>query len=76
MMRYDIRAVQDEFGKTAVQVSNFEYRYVSFLESQYEDLEHSFNTNRRQRFNRSIPDAFSPKARKLFYAHGCRAHGN
>ena len=42
MANQDIRGIQDEFGKTSVKVSHFEYRYVSYLESLYEDLEHSF----------------------------------
>ena len=72
MMQYDIRCVQDEFAKTSLNVSRFEFMYVSYLESIYEDLEHFFNSSRRQVFKKSTPDAYSPKARKIFYAHGCR----
>ena len=73
MMQHDIRCVQDEFAKTSVLTSQFEYDYVRFLEETlYDDLEHSFNTPKRTVFDRSIPDAYSKKARKLFYAHGCR----
>ena len=31
---------------------------------------------RCQKFKKSIPDAYSPKACKLFYAHGCQVHGH
>ena len=67
MANQDIRGIQDEFGKTSVKVSHFEYRYVSYLESLYEDLEHSFKNMQCQKFKKSIPDTYSPKARKLFY---------
>ena len=76
MANQDIRGIQDEFGKISVKVSHFEFRYVSYLESLYEDLEHSFNNMRRQKFKKSIPDAYSPIARKLFYANGCQVHGH
>ena len=75
MMQYDIRCVQDEFAKTSVNVSHFEFMYVSYLESIYDDLENSFNTSRRTLFKNSTPDAYSKKARKLFYAHGCQVRG-
>ena len=71
MAQYNIRCIQDEFGKTSVRTSDFEFRWVSFLETLYDDLEHSFNTPRPKQFKKSIPDAYSKKARKLFYAHGC-----
>ena len=50
--------------------SHFEFLYVNFLGSIYDDIRHMFNTPRPQRFLKSLPDAYSPKARKLFYAHG------
>ena len=72
--QYDIRCVQDEFAKTSTLTSEFEFLCVRFLESAYEDLEHSFNmpNSERKFFKKSLPDAYSKKARKLFYAHGCR----
>ena len=74
MSQYDIRCVQDEFAKTSTLMSEFEFLCVRFLESAYEDLEHSFNmpNSERKFFKKSLPDAYSKKARKLFYAHGCR----
>ena len=71
MMQHDIRCVQDEFAKTSVLTSQFEYDYVRFLETMYDDLEHSFNTPKPTVFKKSTPDAYSKKAGKLFYAHGC-----
>ena len=43
MSKFDLRCMQDEMGKTSVRVSHFEYLYVTYMESLYEDLENSFN---------------------------------
>ena len=75
MTKLDIRCVNDEYGKTEIRTSHMEYRYVHYLESMYDDREHSFESSSQQKrkmFNmQSTPDAYSPKARKIFYAHGC-----
>ena len=72
MPQFDIRCIQDDFAKTSVLTSQFEYEYVRFLETIYDDVQHSFNNPRPVMFNKSVPDAYSKKAGKLFYAHGCR----
>ena len=46
------------------------------MQSVYEDLKHSFNTVKPRRFLKSLPDAYSRKAKKLFYAMGCSVHGH
>ena len=69
-MKFDLRIVQDQFANHVILTSHFEYLYVSYLESIYDDLQNSFNIPRPKRFLKSLPDANSPKARKLFYAHG------
>ena len=75
MTKFDIRCVNDEYGKTDIRTLHMEYRYVHYLESMYDDLEHSFESSSQQKrkmFNmQSTPDAYSPKACKIFYAHGC-----
>ena len=78
MARVDLFAVNDEFAKHRVRTSHFEYRYTAFLASRYDDLESSFNCPplERRRFLRSTPDAWSKKARRIFYAHGCFVHGH
>ena len=74
--QFDIRAVQDEFAKNVIRSSHVEFLYVTFLESLYDDLEHSFNTVKPTRFLKSLPDAYSKKGRKLFYANGCNIHSH
>ena len=76
MPQFDIRCIQDEFAKTSVLTSQFEYEYVRFLETIYDDVQHSFNNPRPIMFNKSVPDAYSKKAGKLFYAHGCGVRKN
>ena len=69
-MNFDLRSLQDEFSKHVIKSSHVEYLYVNYLESLYDDLEHFFNTPRPKRFLKSLPDAYSKKACKLFYLHG------
>ena len=68
--------MQDEFCKNVINYSNFEYLYVTFLESLYDDIEHSFNSVNRKRFQRSLPDAYSPSQRTLYYSMGCLQHSH
>ena len=76
MINFDIRAVNDELGKNSIRTSHFEFLYVTYLQSVYGDLQNSFNTVKPQRFLKSLPDAYSKKAKKLFYAMGCVVHGD
>ena len=76
LINFDIRAVNDELGKNVTKTSNFEYLWVSYLSSIFDDLQTSFNTVRPKRFLKSLPDAYSPKAHTLFYAMGCIVHGD
>ena len=46
MPQFDIRCIQDEFAKTSVLTSQFEYEYVRFLETIYDDVQYSFNNPR------------------------------
>ena len=75
-MKFDLRAVTDEFSKTALRTSHFEFLCVSYLESKYDDLETSFNTVKPKRWCRSVADAYSPKGRCLIYCQGCRIHSH
>ena len=76
MINFDIRSVQDEFSKNQIRTSHFEFLYVTFLESIYDDLKHSFNTVKPRRFLKSLPDAYSKKSKTIFYAMGCIVHGD
>ena len=76
MPKYDIRSVPDENGRNSIRSSHFEFLYTQFLESKYCDPEHSFNTVKPRRFCRSLPDAYSKTAQKLFYSMGCFVHSH
>ena len=76
MAGYDLRCVQDEFSKNCVKTSHFEFLCTKYLETIYEDLETSFNTVVRKKFLKSLPDAYSKSAKKIFYMHGCCIHGH
>ena len=69
-MNFDLRSVQDEFSHHVIRSSHFEFLYVTYLESIYDDIEHTYNTVRPKQFLKSLQDAYSKKAHKLFYAHG------
>ena len=73
----DIRVTNDDYAKHAVKTSHYEYLYMTYLQhKRYPDLLHAFNQPHPEPFERSIPDGYSPAARCLIYAHGCRGHGH
>ena len=75
MIIFDIRLVNNELCTNQIHSRHFEFLYVSFLEAQYSDLQHMFNTVRPKRFNKLLPDAYSKKGKKLFDSMGCIIHG-
>ena len=74
LMKFDSRAVTDDFSKTALRTSQFEFLCVSYLESKYDNLEKSFNTMKPKQWCRSVADAYSLKGRFLMYFQGCWIH--
>ena len=54
---------------------NLSILHILYLICLYSDLQHTFNTVRPKRFNKSLPDAYSKQGKKLFYAMGCIIHG-
>ena len=70
--KYELKALPDEFGKHAVLTSNFEFRYVQYLEHALapQRIQHAFNQAQPlPRFLRSTPDAVCFPLKKIFYAH-------
>ena len=69
--------IMNPLGKHTVRSSHEEYQYCRFLETQYEDILHGWNSkDPLPRFCNSVADAISYKARTLFYYHGCVIHGD
>ena len=76
LSQFDLRAVTDEFSKSALRTSHFEWLCVNFLQSKFEDLQTSFNTVKPMKWCKSVADAYSPKGRFLVYCQGCNVHSH
>ena len=73
----DLRCTNDDYSSHSIKNSNYEYMYVTYLQhTKYPDLIHAFNNPHPPRFERSLPDAYSPSAKLIVFAHGCQIHGH
>ena len=79
MNKFEIFAVNNEFGFGSKSVSRVEYEWASFMEYSYPEKEFisAFNNPFGQKyFKEAIPDLYSPITKEAFFMHGCIFHGH
>ena len=77
--KFDIYAINNEFGIGSKNVSKVEHEWASFMAYKFPENEFmsAFNNiNGQKYFKEAIPDLYSPITKQAFFMHGCVFHGH